>query len=196
MQENVLVVPASAAQPHLASSFRPEVAEAIIALANATRLFLPRSQVETDESYKQIIPYISIRSGDSWVLLQRTSKQSEARLHNKFSLGIGGHINDLEVAAGAADLVYAGMLRELNEEIQLTPGWKLQVIGAIYDPATEVGRVHLGIAYELQPVDRHFALGEPDLMSANWVEKAALAGYRERMEGWSQILFDHHIARG
>lgn len=194
MQENVLVVPAAAAQPHLASSFRPESAQAIIALANATRMFLPRSQVETDESYKQIIPYISIRSGNSWVLLQRTNKQSEARLHNKYSLGIGGHINDLEVAAGAADLVYAGMLRELSEEIQLSPGWKLAVIGAIYDPSTEVGRVHLGIAYELQTADRHFALGEPDLMSATWVDKPALAAHRDRMETWSQILYDHHIA--
>jgi predicted NUDIX family phosphoesterase len=83
----------------------------------------------------------------------------------------------------------------LNEEIQLAPGWELAVIGAIYDPATEVGRVHLGIAYELRPVDRSFSLGEPDLMSAAWVKKADLAGYRERMEGWSQILFDHHIAK-
>src|SRR5687768_8619722 len=89
MEENVLVVPASSITQHLASSFEPASAQAIIDVANKTRLFRPRSQVEQDESVKQIIPYVCIRCGDSYVLLQRTKKQSEARLHNKFSLGIG-----------------------------------------------------------------------------------------------------------
>ena len=194
MQEKVLVVPAAAAQAHLVSSFRKEAAEAIIALANQSRTFLPRSEVEQDESVKQIIPYVCIRSGESYVLLQRTNKQSEARLHNKYSLGIGGHINDIEETSGTADLVYAGLLRELTEEIHVPPGWQLEVLGAIYDATTEVGRVHLGIAYELQTASREFQLNEPELMSGKWVAVSELASYRERMETWSQILFDHHIA--
>jgi predicted NUDIX family phosphoesterase len=195
MEEKVLVVPAAAAHPYLVSSFRREAADGIIALANSTRSFLPRSRVEQDESVKQIIPYVCIRSGDSYVLLQRTNKQSEARLHHKFSLGIGGHINDIEETSGTADLVYAGLLRELSEEVHLSPCWKLQVLGAIYDSTTEVGRVHLGIAYELHAADEKFALNEPELMSGEWVRAGELAAYRDRMETWSQILFDQHIAR-
>ena len=99
MDEKVLVVPAGSIDGHLASSFDPAAAQAIIDLADRTRLFRPRSEVEQDESVKQIIPYVCIRCGDSYVLLQRTNKQSEARLHNKFSLGIGGHINDQEQSA-------------------------------------------------------------------------------------------------
>ena len=153
MEENVLVVPVSSITQHLASSFEPASAQAIIDVANKTRLFRPRSQVEQDESVKQIIPYVCIRCGDSYVLLQRTKKQSEARLHNKFSLGI------------------------------------------IYDSTTPVGRVHLGVVYELEACDQNFTLGEPDLMNAQWVSSAELAAYRDRMETWSQILFDNHIAR-
>jgi predicted NUDIX family phosphoesterase len=194
MQEKVLVVPADAAQQFLVSSFRREAAEGIIHLANSTRIFRPRSEVEQDESVKQIIPYVCIRSGNAYVLLQRTNKQSEARLHNKFSLGIGGHINDIEETSGTEDLVYAGMMRELTEEIHLSPGWKLEVLGAIYDATTDVGRVHLGIAYELQTSDRQFALNELDLMTGRWIEARELAQYRDRMETWSQILFDHRIA--
>lgn len=193
MEEKVLVVPASSITRHLSSSFDPASAQAIIDIANRTRLFRPRSEVEQDESVKQIIPYVCIRCGDSYVLLQRTNKQSEARLHNKFSLGIGGHINDAEQAA--ADLVYAGLQRELSEEISLSAGFKLTPLGMIYDSTTPVGRVHLGVVYELEACDQNFTLNEPDLMSARWVTVDELRTFRERMETWSQILFDNHIAR-
>lgn len=139
MDENVLVVPADQIENYLRSSFDPKAATEVIAQANKTRKFLPRSKVEQDESHKQIIPYICIRHQDSFVLLQRTNKQSEARLHNKFSLGIGGHINEQEVACGAQDLVYAGLLRELNEEITVAEDWKLNLLGTIYDSTTPGG---------------------------------------------------------
>ena len=191
MDEKVLVVPASSIERHLASSFDPASAQAIIEVANRTRLFRPRSEVEQDESVKQIIPYVCIRCGDSYVLLQRTSKQSEARLHNKFSLGIGGHINDQEQSA--PDLVDAGLQRELSEEISLSSGYRLTPLGIIYDATTPVGRVHLGVVYELEACDTSFTLNEPDLMSARWVRIEELREFRDRMETWSQILFDNHI---
>ena len=191
MDEKVLVVPASAIQKHLASLFEPAAAQAVIDVANRTRLFRPRSEVEQDESVKQIIPYVCIRCGDSYVLLQRTSKQSETRLHNKFSLGIGGHINDQEQSA--EDLVDAGLQRELNEEISVTTGYSLTPLGIIYDATTPVGRVHLGVAYELEACDANFTLNEPELMSARWVKVDELREFRDRMETWSQILFDNHI---
>src|SRR5947209_1745649 len=161
MDENVLVVPANLLEARLETRFEPAAAQAVIAKANELRKFLPRSQVEQDESHKQIIPYICIRHADSFVLLQRTKKQSEARLHNKFSLGIGGHINEQELAAGATDLVQAGLLRELREEITVADGWKLNLIGTIYDSSTPVGRVHFGIVYELVTPERTFTLNEP-----------------------------------
>ncbi len=195
MDENVLVVPAESIERHLKTEFEPAAARSVIATANQTRKFLPRSKVEQDETHKQIIPYICIRHGGSFVLLQRTNKQSEARLHNKFSLGIGGHINDQEVAAGAQDLVHAGMLRELREEISVGADWKLNLLGTIYDPTTPVGRVHFGIVYELETPEKSFALNEPDLMSGQWVSVGDLASYKERMETWSQLLMGGYIER-
>ena len=195
MDENVLVVPADEIKASLQTRFEPGAAQVAIAEANRLRKFLPRSQVETDESHKQIIPYVCIRHEDSYMLLQRTKKQSEARLHNKFSLGIGGHINEQEVAAGAQDLVHAGLLRELNEEITVLAGWKLNLLGTIYDSTTPVGRVHFGIVYELEVSSLEFTLNEPDLMSGTWTLRSELPGYKQRMETWSQLLMDGHIAR-
>lgn len=191
--ERVLVVPAAEMEGRLEVNFSPGAALEVIELANRKRAFVPRSVCETDESTKQIIPYVCIRHGDNFLLLERLKKQTEARLHNKLSLGIGGHINDEE--KDAEDLVAAGLKRELNEEITVEPGYKLEMLGTIYDPASAVGRVHFGVAYALETISASYQLGEPDMMTARWVPRAELSLYRDRMEGWSQILFDHYILK-
>src|SRR3989304_10202682 len=45
--------------------------------------FLPRSIMETDPTYKQIIPYLVFAHDDKYFLMQRKSDASEARLRNK-----------------------------------------------------------------------------------------------------------------
>ena len=72
-------------------------------------------------------------------------------------------------------------------------GYRLTPLGIIYDSTTPVGRVHLGVVYELEACDTSFTLNEPDLMSARWVRIEGLREFRDRMETWSQILFDNHI---
>jgi predicted NUDIX family phosphoesterase len=186
MEENVLVVPEADLKGLLETQFVPERAETIRALANQGRKFLSRAIAETDETHKQIIPYIAICHGDNHLVLKRSSKQSEARLHNKLSLGIGGHINDGEVSA--TDLVQAGMLRELREEIDLPGKYTANLMGVIYDPSTAVGRVHLGIVFRIDCQSPEFALGEPDLMTGEWVARKDLQALLPSMETWSQIL--------
>ena len=188
MEENVLVVPKSDLEGLLETSFTPELAEKIRSLANLRKLFLSRAIAETDETHKQIIPYIAICHGNRHLLLKRSSKQSEARLHNKLSLGIGGHINDGELKPGVTDLVHAGMLRELNEEVELKGKYNTHTVGVIYDPSTAVGRVHLGIVFRVDCESPEFTLGEPDLMTGDWTERERLKEFLPSMETWSQLL--------
>jgi predicted NUDIX family phosphoesterase len=190
MEENVLVVPEANLQGLLETEFALERAETIRTLANQGRKFLSRAIAETDETHKQIIPYIAICHAGNHLVLKRSSKQSEARLHNKLSLGIGGHINDEEVNGGAADLVQAGMLRELREEIELSGNYKVTLTGVIYDPSTAVGRVHLGIVFRIDCERPEFRLGEPDLMTGEWVARKDLQSLLPSMETWSQILVE------
>ena len=56
-------------------------------------VFRPRNILEEDPSYKQIIPYAVICHGNEVYMFRRLNKQTEARLHNKCSLGVGGHMN-------------------------------------------------------------------------------------------------------
>ncbi|WP_129409973.1 hypothetical protein [Marinitoga lauensis] len=53
--------------------------------------FIDRELAETDESKKQIIPYVVIKNENNEILVvQRTKNQTEKRLHNLYSVGIGG----------------------------------------------------------------------------------------------------------
>lgn len=188
LEENVLVLPEVELAGLLETCFTPERAEKVRSLANQRGCFLVRAKAETDESFKQIIPYVMICHGNQHLLLRRSSKQTEARLHNKLSLGIGGHINEQEVQSSKQDLVEGGMLRELTEEVQLDDGWSSRPIGVIYDPSTAVGRVHMGIVFRVECSSSNFVLNEPELMSGEWVSRDALANLMPHMETWSQLL--------
>ena len=146
--------------------------------------FLARALAETSPQYKQIIPYVVIRHGDSYFLLQRTSRQTEARLHHKMSLGIGGHINpDTPTLLG-------GLQKELEEEVSVARPYDLEFAGILNDDTTDVGSVHLGAVYMLEAFTPNVSVRETDTMSGSWTRRADLAAHREAMETWSQLVYD------
>ena len=190
IDENVLVVETAA----LLNKFPLErglnlglLDEEIFAFILANHSFMPRASAEQDPSFKQMIPYVVIRSGDLRLLFQRKSTQSEARLHNKYSLGIGGHIND-EGDNDTHDPITAGLYRELEEELTLGKHSAPRYVGVINDDESDVGKVHLGLVFEIHAETLDFALPEADKMSAEWVTTADLQTYLPNMETWSQLI--------
>ena len=112
--------------------------------------YRPRSAMESDPSFKQLIPYVLLhhvdQEGEAWVFQYTRGKgQGEARLHQKRSVGIGGHISSVDAATG--DASEAGMHRALEEEISIDSQFESSCVGLINDDETEVGRVHLGIVH-------------------------------------------------
>ena len=150
--------------------------------------FIDRPEAERSPQYKQIIPYVLIRHGDSWYLLQRTANQTEARLHHKLSLGIGGHINP-----DTPELL-DGLQKELEEEVNVEGDYDLTFVGLLNDDTTEVGQVHLGAVFVLDALDGTVSIRETDKMTGRWVPHDELAAHREAMETWSQIVYDDWIA--
>src|SRR4051794_32977075 len=55
--------------------------------------FRRRDEAETDPEWKQVIPYLVLRDRGSLFLMRRTRAGSDARLHERYSIGIGGHVN-------------------------------------------------------------------------------------------------------
>ena len=55
--------------------------------------FRPRAECETDPSWKQVIPYLVLRDRGRLFLMRRTRAGSDQRLHERYTIGIGGHVN-------------------------------------------------------------------------------------------------------
>jgi predicted NUDIX family phosphoesterase len=156
--------------------------------------FVDRPTAEADPDYKQIIPYAVVRHVDRYFLLRRKSAQSEQRLHDKLSIGVGGHINPPEAAAARVDDVIAdGLTREINEELVIAPGYRETLIGLINDDTTEVGRVHLGILFEVDSVSLDVQVRETHKMDGTWALLDHVEQNYDRLETWSQIVFDSYL---
>jgi len=193
-QEAVLVVPRSKIVSVAPRVFNHEVGPVRAAVVANCR-FMERDLAEEDETYKQVIPYVVIRHQDKYLLMQRTKKQTESRLHNLYSLGIGGHINDADVADANGDLLTAGMRREFKEEIRLESEGSCALVGVINDDSTPVARVHLGFVYLLTTSSPHYTIMEEDKYTAEWKSASELAKFYPQMESWAQIVHDSLIVR-
>jgi predicted NUDIX family phosphoesterase len=169
-------------------------------------LFLRRSELEEDPSFKQIIPYAiisnkepersGVRQSQSFYLFRRTSEQTEKRLHDKFSLGVGGHMNPDDFMESKEQFLIDELKRELYEEVKLLNGClieNIEFIGFINDDTIPVGRVHIGLLYNIHVSNKEVYINETDKMTAVWVDKSNLAEFYEGMETWSKITFDSYI---
>jgi predicted NUDIX family phosphoesterase len=195
MSEEVLVVNNYYLHPYInnsGSSFIADSKERLFDLILEKHTFMSRDRAEYDFEHKQVIPYLIIRKGDNYLLLQRTSKQTEKRLHNKYSLGIGGHINP-DSAGHGNNLIIGGLYKELNEEVLINSPSDLSFIGTINDESNSVSRVHLGLLYELEVLSDEYEVLEKEKMSAQWESRHNLIHYYNRLETWSQIVCDYHI---
>ena len=159
-------------------------------------LFRKRSELEEDPSFKQIIPYSVISSGDSFYLFKRSSGQTEKRLHNKFTLGAGGHMNPGGFAVSKEQYFIDELKRELFEEVRLLNGClieDIEFIGLINDDTIPVGKFHIGLLYNILVSNKEVYINETDKMTAEWIDKSNLAEFYNGMETWSKIIFDFYI---
>ena len=53
--------------------------------------------------------------------------------------------------------------------------------------------MHLGAVYVLDTRSRDVTVRETEKMSGSWRASAELAGIRDAMETWSQLVYDHYI---
>ena len=157
--------------------------------------YRPRGEMETDPSFKQLIPYVIFRHTDadgnvSVFRYTRGSGQGEQRLHAKVSIGVGGHISTLDQHQEGAHTYASGMQRELDEEVNIETTYEGNVVGLINDDETEVGKVHLGVVHIFDVAEPRVTSNEDDLLEAGFVPLDELRGLLDRMETWSSICFE------
>lgn len=154
--------------------------------------FLSRDEAEEDPSHKQIIPYAIFRYGDSFLHYTRGGNSGEKRLASKGSIGIGGHINDVDFAASSLDkdTYTVGVEREIDEELNIEGDHSQEILGLINDDSNEVGRVHLGVVHLFTLESNKVTSNEDSIVEPKFLTLAELQSRRDRLETWSQICVD------
>ncbi len=191
--EHVLVVPTAAVVAELGGGsawlgIRPAGEAALAGLVRTRGEFRLRREMEEDPAWKQVIPYPVLRDGDQWFLMRRTKAGADARLHDRFSIGVGGHVNPAD--GGLDGDLTAALLREWHEELVVDFVPPFRFVGLLNDDSTPVGRVHLGLVYEGEAAGRPVAIRETEKLSGAFASSAEVIAVHDRLETWSRLAFD------
>lgn len=144
----------------------------------------PRPAMEVDPSFKQVIPYLVLRDGERFFLMRRTRAGVDARLHDRYSIGVGGHLNPGDGG------VLGGLRREWHEELVAGFEPAFRLVGLLNDDTTEVGSVHLGAVYVADAAGRAVGIRETDKLSGAFAEPREVEAVVDRMETWSRLCFE------
>lgn len=156
--------------------------------------YRPRDEVESDPSFKQLIPYCVFLHDGKVFHYKRGSAQGESRLHSKRSIGIGGHISSDDAASD--DIPYKeGMWREISEEVYLQTTYTERCVGLINDDETEVGRVHLGVVHIFDLDAPKVRPREKSIIESGFASPEELDSVHEQFETWSQICLKHLFSK-
>jgi len=199
VDECVLVVP-SAELDRIGrfQGFSPDAERYLSALLLPELMqYRPRSEVEDDPGYKQIIPYVVFRCAAAVFCYTRGKSQGEVRLHKLRSLGVGGHVSEADAQGRKSLEAYeSAMRREIDEEVEVASPGLVRRVGLINDDATPVGRVHLGVVHLFELEHPNVVPREAGLAEAEFLPLSSVWAIRHDFETWSQICIDSFLRTG
>lgn len=179
-------------------------------------IIAPRSILEEDPTFRQVIPYIVIQNEKGEIALFQRYKGKEKRLAGKKTIGIGGHIDlsDCFLINGIQEnlknsnytedrfldeILFCGMRREIAEEIGFYSVFKNDFVflGEIKIDDTPVDSVHLGFVYKTTInssilLNSLETLQEKELIFLGFRNKKELEE-EENLENWSQYVLKNII---
>ena len=151
--------------------------------------FRARREAEADPTWKQVIPYVALTDGDAIYLMRRTRAGGDARLFDRYSIGVGGHVNPEDGG------VEGGLKREWAEEIDADFMPEFQPLGVLNDDDNSVGAVHLGLVFTADVGGRPVEIRERDKLSGRFASFAEVAEVTDALETWSALLFEFLTAK-
>ena len=163
-----------------------------VLLARENNFFMARSAAETDPSFKQIIPYVLLVHGGKVLHYVRGKKSGEQRLASKGSIGIGGHMNDMDEGLFALDeaAYLEGVRRETCEELKINTPFRNRVVALLNDDSNEVGQVHMGVVHVFDLDEPNVEKNEAMITNLAFLSPDELRDRRDLLESWSQICLD------
>ncbi len=183
--ERVFVVPRSSIENDAGwFGIRTDDLDAFVEALERDGRYEPRPQMEADPSHKQVIPYLVLRDRERYFLMRRTRAGMDARLHDRYSIGVGGHLNPGDGG------VLGGLRREWREELVADFEPEFQLVGLLNDDTTEVGAVHLGAVFVAEAGGRPVTIRETDKLTGSFAEPHEVAAVADRLETWSRLCFE------
>ncbi|HEV2140308.1 MAG TPA: NUDIX hydrolase [Candidatus Dormibacteraeota bacterium] len=155
--------------------------------------FKPRSEVENDSSFQQIIPYVVFRHDDRYLLTHRLRASSEKRLRKQYSLGVGGHINPGDLEGG--DPILDGLKREWSEEVIYEGRFEARMLGLLNEDSSPVSKVHLGVVFLVDGDTPDIRIRETEKLAGELMTLDEMRMYYLAMESWSQIVYDRLVSQ-
>ena len=183
--EQVLVVPRAALVDDAGwTGVRRGDLAAELEVVERVGFFMRRGDAEDDPAHKQVIPYLVLRDGPRWFLMRRTRGGGDARLHDAWSIGVGGHLNpgDRDVAGGLA--------REWAEELVAGFPPAYAPVGLLNDDTTPVGAVHIGFVFVADAGGRPVAIRETEKLEGAFATTADVEAVLDGLETWSRLAFE------
>lgn len=153
--------------------------------------FQERGKMEEDPTFKQIIPYV-------WIVNPKTKgvfayrrapdqRYDEARLRDKWSCGLGGHIDQKNISS--EDPITEAMLRELQEEVTMSSHSEPKVVGFLNDDENDVGRVHFGVVAVVHTEEA--SKGDDEMVHGKFYSVEELenvfADLNNNVESWTKL---------
>lgn len=185
--EKVFIVPVTAIQ-HIQDGFTP--------LSNDPKIwtrydnvgrYIYRYEAEGQPVFQQIIPTSVIFSEDRDELYTATRIDGDNRLIGAKTLCFGGHVNEED---GFRMVVKNSLMRELHEELEITPLSKPIYMGTVRDIASNTND-HLGILFSITAKKDKVTVKETDRLTGKWMTKQELFKEYHKFENWSKFLIDH-----
>lgn len=149
-------------------------------------------KLEHDVSLQQIIPYVVIINNKAKKVFAYKrapdERYTEVRLRNKFSIGIGGHVERQD----DKNPIQSGMMRELMEEVKISEYPTPKIIGYINDDKGDVESVHFGIL-ALAETENEVQQGDDEMVESGFYSieefESLIADSSNNLEGWSKIAW-------
>ena len=119
--------------------------------------------------------------------MRRTRAGGDERLHDRFTIGVGGHVNPED------EDVLGGLRREWAEEVEADFTPDFEPIGVLNDDSNLVGAVHLGLVYVADAGGRPVDIREKEKLSGAFAALDEVAAVADKLETWSALLFEFII---
>ena len=154
--------------------------------------FVPRPEAEQNPNLKQLIPYVIMACGDTYLTYIRGKRAGETRLVGNRSIGIGGHINPIDNELPLFDTDYRQMYttavqREVAEEVTIDTDYSDKIVALLNDESNEVGSVHLGVVHFWKLSEPNVNRREQMITQMEFMTLQQLNEVKDSMETWSQI---------